>query len=647
MKRMIFLTLFIFFCNTIQIPADVFVKQDGDMITVKNELLTFSIDLSRGARIGSYIYKGFNDEELIHDYKLSNGGMFKDLWTIQGWPGEMNKRRYKAEIIKSGPEKVIVKTWTISTGLYGGQKKEDIADILIEKTFSLKKGERILTVDYAFTNKGTSGKRPGFWQQSVVKFDHKKKAGWIYFRPTRFGVDRLIEKGDFKAKTENGYWHNVPAIAGWCGIAEPKLKRGVMFLMDYNYLKQLYNCPPASTVEWMYEDVAIPADKTWKTRAQLIPTENYRGYVYADANLIADFQPVMTPAGLKITHTLSASTLPLKDIVLKTEVCGAISKWSAKAEPLKFKEVGFEASVKTCDIGGIGGYPCVIKVDIEGKDYSNRSISIHYENYFNGTAGRNMDEVQLEPIYKFKIPEKQKQYLKPNLIKLTKNKIPRILFVRGLWANYNGIDDAIKQMGKVEVVDAWMKKTGLGETLGNFPGSYEVLLGYDLIILGNVSGPMLSSVGQEMLVDFVKAGGGLLMLGGDRTYGQTEFSNKNFANLLPVEFNKYGDYSRLKKSSALKTVNEHPVTKNISFNGSEIILYSHNLKAKKNAKTVLELGNNLPAVILSGNNKERVAVVSILPFGEAPEGRKLYRESKEWQNFMANIMKWLMNKKLN
>ena len=48
---------------------------------------------------------------------------------------------------------------------------------------------------------------------------------------------------------------------------------------------------------------------------------------------------------------------------------------------------------------------------------------------------------------------------------------------RGLWADFQGVDGAIERFGDVEVVDAWMKKASLGETLGTFPASYDDLLG--------------------------------------------------------------------------------------------------------------------------------------------------------------------------
>lgn len=92
-----------------------------------------------------------------------------------------------------------------------------------------------------------------------------------------------------------------------------------------------------------------------------------------------------------------------------------------------------------------------------------------------------------------------------------------------------------------------MEKAALGETVGNFPGSDEELLTYNVIILGNVSGALLGELGQEMLADYVAAGGGLLLLAGARTYGQANFTNQRFLDLLPASFHADGDYGRLKE----------------------------------------------------------------------------------------------------
>lgn len=639
MKRLLIIVLG---WAALNLPAAVTVKQVGDQLTLANGQLRVMIDLSRGARVGGYVYKGFNDEELIFDYRLSNGGLFKDLWAIQGWPGEFNRRRYSVKIEKSGPNEAVIKTWTTSTGVYRGQKKADIADILLEKTFRLKKGERILTVDYAFTNQGKQGKRAGFWSQAAIDFDGTHKNN-IYWRPTRYGVDWI----DLPHSTSaNGYWYIAPPVAGWNGVTNSKMKRGMVFLMNYNDLRQFYDNAAANTVEWMYDDVAIPPGKTWRTRIQLIPTEGFSGYVYADPQLVADCRAEGTAAGVRLTHTLTAATQPLHEVELVAAVEGISSKWRVQSAPVKIGQLGLEPKVVTTDLAGTGAFPCVLKMDVTGKATDGTPVRIHYENYFGGDAGRNKDQVLLEPLHAFPAPPKRKIYLKPDQIRLARQKVPRILFVRGLWAEYNGIDPALKQLGKVEVVNAWMKKTALGETLGNFPGSYGNLLKYDGIILGNVSGAMLADIGQEMLSDFIRAGGGVLLLGGDRTYGQTHFSNPRFAELLPVTFQGYGDYGRLKDGFVplARGGAGHPVLKGVSFSSKCVVGYAHRLTPKPDSVVAVTFGKQQPALVLSGDPRYRVGVVALLPFGTPPSGKIAYRDAAGWQKVMANTLSWLIHR---
>jgi hypothetical protein len=250
----------------------------------------------------------------------------------------------------------------------------------------------------------------------------------------------------------------------------------------------------------------------------------------------------------------------------------------------------------------------------------------------------------LQPYYQFTLPPKVKKYLKPDVIKLQANAKPRILFVRGLWADFQGMDEALKTMGDVEVVNGWMKQAAIGETLGNFPASYEELLSYNTIILANVSGGMLGDLGQEMLADFAKAGGGILFLSGDRTYGQAGFSNTNFTPLIPATFKSGGDYARLNKPSALLPAKgSQPLVKGLKFPDSSVALYAHDITAATNAVPLLTYADGRPAALASAPGQPRVALVTALPFGTAPSGQKLYFQDPSWQEFLARTVKWLTN----
>ena len=612
-----------------------------NIVELKNDLLTVRVDLARGARVASFLYKGFENQDVVFDYAASggNGGLCKDLWTVQGWPGEFDKRKFESKIVSSGPGEVVLQAWTTATGESRKGIDEKLSDLKLTKTFTLRQGDRALHLNVEIANNGSKGKRPAYWFQNAIDFDGERKHN-LYWRPTRHAVD-MISKG---VGSEYGYWYVAVPRAGWNGVTNAKLKRGIMFLMDYNSTQQLYDNCDANTLEWMYEDTAIPAGKTWSTDITLIPTEGYAGYRYGDPDIVANFETAETPAGLSIEHVISAASAPLKNVTVKTKVIGAKDKWSVEAEPFTVPELGFAPLTRQVTVSGIGTLPCVVQVNVTGTDAQGKSKSISYEDYFGGKAGRNLNLEMLQPYYQFTLPPKVKKYLKPDVIKLQANAKPRILFVRGLWADFQGMDEALKTMGDVEVVNGWMKQAAIGETLGNFPASYEELLSYNTIILANVSGGMLGDLGQEMLADFAKAGGGILFLSGDRTYGQAGFSNTNFTPLIPATFKSGGDYARLNKPSALLPAKgSQPLVKGLKFPDSSVALYAHDITAATNAVPLLTYADGRPAALASAPGQPRVALVTPLPFGTAPSGQKLYFQDPSWQEFLARTVKWLTN----
>lgn len=73
---------------------------------------------------------------------------------------------------------------------------------------------------------------------------------------------------------------------------------------------------------------------------------------------------------------------------------------------------------------------------------------------------------------------------------------------------------------------------------GALPASLHELAGYDLVILDNVSGFDLSLAKMALLETYVRdAGGGVVMIGGDRSYGAGGYHGTPVEQLLPVAMN--------------------------------------------------------------------------------------------------------------
>lgn len=79
------------------------------------------------------------------------------------------------------------------------------------------------------------------------------------------------------------------------------------------------------------------------------------------------------------------------------------------------------------------------------------------------------------------------------------------------------------------------------ELVGGFPKTREELFAYRAIILGSVEAASFSPDQLRMLADFVsKRGGGLLMLGGRRSFAEGGWAGTPVAEVLPVELDTTG-----------------------------------------------------------------------------------------------------------
>src|SRR6185312_12713457 len=73
------------------------------------------------------------------------------------------------------------------------------------------------------------------------------------------------------------------------------------------------------------------------------------------------------------------------------------------------------------------------------------------------------------------------------------------------------------------------------EVVGGFPKTREELFAYRAVILGSIEAAAFSPDQLRMLADFVsKRGGGLLMLGGRRSFAEGGWGGTPLAEALPV-----------------------------------------------------------------------------------------------------------------
>lgn len=619
---------FLFFVNFSF--SQVSVKKEGNFIFMENGVLKISIDLKNGARISEYVYKPF-EENIIYPLK-SNGGLLMDHVWEQNWPGEFLFKKYNYKILKSGPDEGVVCVWRKG-------EKETTNGLIFKRTITMRRNDRVIHCKVSIENPTSKGKVIGYWNQNCFWFFGKENMIW--YRPTRTGIDRegIDEKGN---NWFSDRWYFVDdAISGWNGVVNKKLKMGMMFLMDYNDLWRIYDNLASVTTEWMYDRTAIPSKKTWSTDIFVIPVYDITGFTHGSKNILANMEITPISGGLEIEYQVTKSINPVKNITISTKIYGKDNSWSQVLPEIKLDELKDKVVKKTLKVKNIPSFPVWFEVKITAETEKGQIINETFYEYFGGTAGKNLNPYTMKPYFSVPKPKKQKVFLKPDVIKYTPNPEPKILFLKGLWWEFFKVEEAIKnKFPSATIVDGWLDSSSVGLSLTYFPPDYDTLTDFDLIILGNIPMEPVGLFGEEMIKDYLKAGGKLLILGGDQSFGQANFSNEELISLIPVEMD--GKYNWRKIKNGKLILEKSSIIKNIKFK-NEWVFYAHKCKPKPGSSIIVKTKGNNPIVVIKKlKSNGKIACILALPFGESKRGETGFWESSEWVNFMENLISWLL-----
>lgn len=600
--------------------SDVTAERQGTNIILRNDLVRAVISLPTGGRIAEYTYQPFGKGNIT---EISAGGLLMDHVWEQQWPGEFWSRVYAGEVVSAGPREATVRVWTTGEG-------STIKGLKFERWMTLRDGERALHCTVSISNPTADGRVTGYWNQNVFWFQQQRD-GQLWSQPTTRGI------------SHDG-WFVDDFTSGWIGASNAKLAQGIVFVMDYNDLFRLYPNSMDLTTEWMYDKVAIPPGKTWTTRFAVIPVSGMERFSHGSANMIANLTVTPMPGSLQITHQLTRGLVPLKNVTVKTTLKGLRQPWSATIPEATFPALTDAVQTASVRATGVEGMPAVITVTVTGTAADGAPVSESYQDYVGGDYGANIDLRTGNPLLSLPRPAKAKVYLKPDVLRYTPNPKPRILFLRGMYSKFFRVDQALKaRFPNAEITDGWLDSSSVGLLLSYFPADYPGLLSYDLVVLANMPAAPLDLIGQEMLADYLQAGGNVLLLGGDRAYGQGDFVNTNFLAAMPVEFGGHYNWRKL-PAGALKITAAHPVTAGVTFGAKDMVYYSHLCRPKPGAIVAAGAGDR-PLLVLGSTPKGgRVACVLATPFGEAAPGETAFWDAPAWQELMGNTVNWLVKR---
>ncbi len=618
-------------------------KTEFDISTARFNL---TISPARGGAITAFEDK-LDMKQLIIQKRFN--GLFVDHFQCQPWPGEAMETPYSCKVVKNTPQEVILELTYTFAGKFRIIAYPQIAGVKLVKQFIIKAGHPGVICKVTVNATPNKSMVYGYWQQNIFQ------AGGSYdemldfsFRPSVRGVIKSAHEqtgalggGDEFIKDFND---------GWSAKIDFNTKSGLVFMSEYNELKTLYDSVGNATLEMMYRTTYLPAGASQTYTTYMVPIMGVENVMSANENIIISGETKGDNGNGKISLSALRSYNNLKKPVT-VEIKGF-----SVEDPEKIVDVGSVSfsgltdrpQTKSINFKGIGKDPLVFKYKIKYQDQG--LASADFESFHVGTYkwGKNIKTDMSTPVYVAKSRPKKIKLLKPANLVLRNTPFNQVWFIDGL------LDDKYRVSGAMRHAEllryqaqrdvSYVKyEVAFGYSLSYFPYDYEKLLGYDLIVFGGMNADGLGLVGREMLADFMKAGGSMIVLGGPSAYGFSGMSKTDIAKSWPVEFSDRPFDLIDTKGATITRVGEDPILDNdISWDKKIAVRYLHKVKVKPGAKVLAKVGEH-PFIVtwVTGPRKSRVVCILGAPMGSIDKSKGVpFWKWNYWPYLLRNMIWW-------
>jgi uncharacterized membrane protein len=620
-------------------------RKGQTLYRMTNGRLSFLVNPGQGGAIVSFRDRLAGDAEIVPDKRPH--GMCVDHFQSQPFPGEMMNAAYTSKIEKQTADECVLALHYEVTGRWRLVTNEKLKGLRLEKRFILRSTAPALECRVQLTAPAEKSKLFAYWQQNIFH------AGGQYdtmidksFRPSTRGI--RVKGGANWGHAGQEDWIR-DFTDGWMALIDTKRKNGLVVLSEYDQMDVAYMNVGNHTLEPMYRMTYLPAGNSVEYVNLLMPVVGLDNIVAANRNYIAGYAMASDGKGKgSVTFQVVRSVNDPGPLKLSVNLVSVKSLDKVKnVGELSFKSPAIEPANKTLSFDDVGPDPLVIRVDVAGPHEH------HFEEYFNGIYkwGENIQTDMASPVYAGKRPPQKFALKKPKELKIRQIPREQIWYIEGL------MDDKYRYAQAAAMTRLWGEKgntvrersfvsysTGFKTRLNEFPYDYEKLLSYDLIILGGAKRSAIGGVGLEMLTDYCTARGSMLVLGGPMSYGASELAGTKLVEHWPVEFEDGAfrmaalDDATIEPVADLKTA---PFLEHLDFEASPRVMYVHKVKVKPWGKVVLQVGN-LPFLVISEKDGQRVACVLGAPIGTPSKGNPAFWEWQEWTFLLRQLNWWLL-----
>ena len=623
-----------------QVSVSEVVASGKTHLLLKNEFYSMDLWPEVGAQARSFKTK-YSDREWCFpgDDLWGHGALFRDCFVGTGYPNnELAILPRSFEIVEKGPERVVVKfSGTLPSGL------------AVDKQLSLVAGSPVVGVDLTLRN-GTGGSASkGLWAKcdlyiSGLRPDNR------YFRPDSRGVN--TSGWDPKLQQMQGEDFIRSPYEGWSAALNTGTREGLVWLMDYNWLRWLYNCNSCWTAEWFYDTVTLPKGQSWSTHYDMILVKGFDSVCHASPHFLAGMSlapapnsaATRGPVPVILTHTLSRSKL---GDLRGARLAGRLREVdTGVVHDLPAVEVGdltWEPRTATQTVTVDPDIRVVAEVTLTATGPDGQAFSEPYSFYWPGVSGEKFNLLAGGAVttYYREPPRQTKVYPKPQNLTYFRKPEVKMLDFRGPYHEFWKTGEAAERAGIQDIRGSYFKtEPSFGSALSYLPEGFEQWFDYDLLVLNNVDADSLTDYGREAIRDFVKAGGSVLVLGGFYAYGGGGYAGTQLEEVLPVEMNpKIARMQPLQKGTLQVSAGAR-ILKSTHLSGAPTCFWWQEGQPKAGAWVELTAGGK-PFLVCGTYGQGRVAAVLGNVCGRAQPGRPAFWEDPQWVPTLAQVVHWL------
>lgn len=581
------------------------------------------------------------------EYK-DGGNLFVHTISGEGIDNKHTKAPRRIEVVEETPERLQLR---FSTELSG------IPNIIHTMTFA--DNTSAIRVDLELRNDGARPLLAGLWPHHHFLADGKLLRS-TFFRPGPHGVVSIgfippadgseVDTQTLATQARTGISNDFlrKPTEGWTATMNQRSRRGMVFVMDYNNLSTLYNCIPYSTTEWFYDKTPVSSGKSWTTTYWAIPVDGIATVAHASERLICALGVQREGEHAVLAGDLLRATKAPQSLQLT--IAYRLLFGDTEFKPLPAPEIGTLTDEATSFSVSLPSAPpdksLVFNLTFSGTDAAGQPFSETTEWLSADKDAVSFDLIAGTSIHHFNRvpPPKHKIFEKPKHMRLETQVGCPMLELRGPAFYRTGLTTAATLAGIYEIRGSYMQQSFDGFSVDVFPATYDALFEYNLLALNNVPVEVLQPYAQEMVKDFVEAGGGLVIVGGSDSLSRGGYHQGPISTLLPVRLS--GEpfaWKRLPAGTARKISRAAGarILKDVDIPDGMECEWAEPVEVAEGAWAELMVGD-LPFIVCSEVKGRtytgRVAVIAGSAFGIAENGFWCHRD---WPYVLAKVIDWV------